>query len=81
VPQPAPIHIVHDLYGGAYGKPIAPAEDAAARCLSRTGIVVDATYSAKALAAAIGVAERDGGTTLFWLTFDGRWLRRSVALR
>jgi len=37
---------------------------------------VDATYGAKALAAAVALAKQHRGTTLFWLSFDGRWLRR-----
>lgn len=82
VPPPAPVHVVHAFYGGAYGRATTAAERVAERCMARTGIAVDATYSAKALAAAIAVAA-EGGPTLFWLTFDGRWLPRAarVALR
>jgi 1-aminocyclopropane-1-carboxylate deaminase/D-cysteine desulfhydrase-like pyridoxal-dependent ACC family enzyme len=83
VAPPAPIRIVHEFFGGAYGRSIPPGEEAARRLSAATTIAVDATYSAKALAAAIGIAEREGGTTLFWLSFDGRWLSPStrVALR
>ena len=35
---------------------------------------LDATYSAKACAAALALAAAEPGPTLFWLTFDGRWL-------
>jgi hypothetical protein len=38
--------------------------------------VVDPTYGAKALAAAVALAGERGGTTLFWLSFDGRWMAR-----
>jgi 1-aminocyclopropane-1-carboxylate deaminase/D-cysteine desulfhydrase-like pyridoxal-dependent ACC family enzyme len=83
VAPPVPIRIVHEFFGGAYGRSVPPGEDAARRLSGATGIATDPTYSAKALAAAIGIAEREGGTTLFWLSFDGRWLPPSarVALR
>jgi hypothetical protein len=37
-----------------------------------TGLQLDATYSAKAMAAALAVPTRE--RVLFWLTFDARWL-------
>jgi hypothetical protein len=41
----------------------------------RGGPVLDGTYSAKALAAALAHARRaPDERVLFWLTFDGRWL-------
>ena len=82
VDAPAPVRVVHSFYGGAYGRKVPVAESAAERCLTETGIAVDSTYSAKALAAAISIAREEGGTTLFWLSFDGRWLgtRDRVAL-
>lgn len=63
----------HDNYfGGAYGR----ATDAGARAaaeLARTHrLVTDTTYGAKAFAAAMAL--RGHGVTLFWNTFDGRWL-------
>lgn len=73
VAQPVPIRVVHHFYGGAYGRATA-AGDVATQRASRSGIAIDATYSAKALAAAIDLAELHKGTTLFWLSFDGRWL-------
>jgi len=79
-PRPGAIRIVHDFYGGAYGRATAAGTDAASRALARTGIEIDPTYGAKALAAAMTLHERAGGTTLFWLSFDGRWLRGVVAL-
>ena len=74
VPRPDPARLVVDReqYGGAYGR-ATEAGRAAARWISTTaGIPADATYSAKALAAAM---KAGGGHTLFWLTFDGRALR------
>jgi 1-aminocyclopropane-1-carboxylate deaminase/D-cysteine desulfhydrase-like pyridoxal-dependent ACC family enzyme len=70
------MRVVHDFFGGAYGRSTAEGERVAADCLERTGIVVDPTYGAKALAAAVMLANERGGTTLFWLSFDGRWMAR-----
>lgn len=76
VPRPAKdaLLIVHEYYGGAYGRETIAGAEIARRCAELTGIPVDPTYGAKALAAATAIAARDGGTTLFWLSFDGRWL-------
>ena len=70
------LRIVHNVYGGAYGRPLPAGTEAANALREITGIRLDWTYSAKAFAAALDVAraEPDGGPTLFWLTFDGRWL-------
>ena len=77
---PAPdanrIRVVHDFFGGAYGRPTAEGDRVARDCIEQTGIVVDTTYGAKALAAAIGLANERHGTTLLWLSFDGRWMAR-----
>jgi hypothetical protein len=70
--SPEHFRIVHDVYGGAYGRPLAAGDRAAAILLPR-GLALDATYSAKACAAAIALAA-EPGRTLFWLTFDGREL-------
>jgi 1-aminocyclopropane-1-carboxylate deaminase/D-cysteine desulfhydrase-like pyridoxal-dependent ACC family enzyme len=68
--------IVHNVYGGAYGRPLAAGTEAAAMLRELSGIRLDSTYSAKAFVAALEAAraEPGGGPTLFWLTFDGRWL-------
>lgn len=68
------IRVLHREYGGAYGRATATGEAAARRCRTALRITLDATYSAKALAAALALAESEGGTTLYWLTFDGRWM-------
>ena len=73
LPPPVAVRVVHDAYGGAYGRPL-PAGTAAARRLDPAlAARLDATYSAKAAAAALALVARPG-PTLFWLTFDGRGL-------
>lgn len=76
LPRVAPdrLAVVHDVYGGAYGRPLAAGEDAAALLHERAGLTLDSTYSAKAAAAALALARSAPGPTLFWLTFDGRGL-------
>jgi 1-aminocyclopropane-1-carboxylate deaminase/D-cysteine desulfhydrase-like pyridoxal-dependent ACC family enzyme len=70
------IRVVHDAYGGAYGRELAAGRDAATRFRAEIGTSLDATYSAKALAAALAIAGgKNSGVTLFWLTFDGRVLQ------
>ena len=78
VPRPstASVRVVHEFFGGAYGRVTVEGERVAGECLARTGIVVDPTYGAKALAAAMALASERRGTTLFWLSFDGRWMAR-----
>ena len=81
------VRLVHDAYGGAYGRPHPASERAAAQLLESTGIALDTTYSAKAFAialASIGAGDaspgvRAMGPTLFWLTFDARWMQREAA--
>jgi D-cysteine desulfhydrase len=61
------IEVAEGVYGGAYGRalPGAPAR-------TPTGIPLDPTYSAKAFVAALESARTKN--TLFWLTFDSRWM-------
>jgi D-cysteine desulfhydrase len=66
------VEVVHDVYGGAYGRPLPAGDRAAARLMDWRAVRLDATYSAKALAAAMTIADHTEGPTLFWLTFDGR---------
>ena len=69
------VRVVHDVYGGAYGRVSPTAAEAAAAMERASGLVLDATYGAKAFDAALRVARSEGGVTLFWSTFDARWLR------
>jgi D-cysteine desulfhydrase len=87
-PPPERVRLAHDVHGGAYGRPHPAAERAAAQLLESTGIALDATYSAKAFAMALesigetgdaGAGLRAPGPTLFWLTFDARWMQREAA--
>lgn len=69
------VRVVHEAYAGAYGR-VSPLGMEAAAAMERvSGMRLDATYSAKALAIALRVARRTDGVTLFWSTFDARWLR------
>jgi D-cysteine desulfhydrase len=77
--DPARVRVVHDVYGGAYGRPLANAEEGVALASRLLGARLDGTYSAKAFAAALSLVrqQRQRGelaTTLFWLTFDARWM-------
>jgi D-cysteine desulfhydrase len=66
--------IVHDAYGGAYGRALPAAISAARELEASTGIRLDDTYSAKAFVVALSLAHSSDGTTLFWNTFDSRLL-------
>jgi D-cysteine desulfhydrase len=68
------IRVAHEAYGGAYGRVSPLGAEAAAIMERSTGLRLDATYSAKAFAIALRVAQSNGHT-VFWLTFDARWLR------
>ena len=66
--------IVHDAYGGAYGRPLPAAQDAARALERTTAIRLDDTYSSKAFVVALSLAHSANGPTLFWNTFDSRLL-------
>ncbi|HUQ81143.1 MAG TPA: pyridoxal-phosphate dependent enzyme [Gemmatimonadaceae bacterium] len=66
--------VSHDLYGGAYARPHPTAEHAAVLVDALRGWRLDATYSAKAFAVALDVAAAHSTPTLFWMTFDARWM-------
>jgi hypothetical protein len=80
--RPTRILVDHNVYGGAYGRPLAAGARAAT--LFRTAYetedpsasppVLDGTYAAKAAAAALVCAgQRAGGArVMLWITFDGR---------
>ena len=79
VPRREALHVVHARYGGGYGRPLAAGTVAARFFASRAfagspGLVLEATYTAKAAAEALARARESDGTTLFWNTFDGRVL-------
>lgn len=60
------LEVVHDAYGGAYGRPHPVAEEAARALRDRTGLRLDSTYGAKAWMAALRLAS--AGPVLFWVT-------------
>jgi D-cysteine desulfhydrase len=68
----AMVAVAHETFGGAYGRETPDGRAAAERARMAAGITVDATYSAKALAHAVKLAQ--DAVTLFWLTFDARAL-------
>jgi D-cysteine desulfhydrase len=65
-PEPA-FEIAEGVYGGAYGRTLPGAPRT-----TENGLVLDPTYSAKAFVTAIQSARE--ARTLFWLTFDSRWM-------
>jgi D-cysteine desulfhydrase len=73
--RPGALRVVHEAYGGAYGRATPLATEAATLMERVSGLRLDATYSAKAFAIAIRVARAEPGPTVFWSTFDARWLR------
>ena len=81
VPELAPeaVAVVHDVYGGAYGRALPAGEEIARQLEVWRGIALDATYSAKAMAAAVALHRRHEVPTLFWLTFDARALRGAAS--
>ena len=77
--DPGRVRVVHDVYGGAYGRPLAKAEEGVALASRLLGARLDGTYSAKAFAAALSLVRQqrrrgEMAGTLFWLTFDARWM-------
>lgn len=72
IPQSPRVRVVHTAYGGAYGRATEAGRLAAARLRKAHRVGADATYAAKALAVAL--AERGEGVSVFWLTFDARWM-------
>ena len=78
--DPARLQVVDGHFGGAYGRETDEGRAAAARFRrEHTSAALDPTYSAKAFAAAL--ARCDGSPTIFWLTFDARWLGTPDARR
>ena len=65
--------VEHGEYGGAYGRETERGREAVRWMRATHGVSLDATYSAKALAAVLSVPVP--GPTLFWLTYDARAIR------
>lgn len=81
-PDAARLRIVHGAYGGAYGRETTAGRDAASRFDHWSDTTIDATYGAKALSVALDEASTSTleRPSLFWVTFDGRWLRSPAEL-
>ena len=73
--RPDRMVVSHELYGGAYARPHPTAEHAAVLVNSLRGWRLDATYSAKAFGVALDLAAAESTPTLFWMTFDSRWMK------
>jgi D-cysteine desulfhydrase len=75
VPRLSPdrLQVVEGYFGGAYGRETSDGRAAAQRFRDGHGpAALEPTYTAKAFAAALAAC--DGEPTVFWLTFDSRWL-------
>lgn len=68
------IRVLHRFYGGAYGRPLGAAQEVRREFERATGVLLDDTYGAKAFAAAVELAQTSDAATLYWLTFDARWV-------
>lgn len=74
-PDTTRFSVERDAYGGAYGRETQAAREAAERLLDAGGPRLESTYSGKAFGVALDLARRaPHRRTLFWLTFDARWL-------
>jgi 1-aminocyclopropane-1-carboxylate deaminase/D-cysteine desulfhydrase-like pyridoxal-dependent ACC family enzyme len=71
--------VTHDVYAGAYGRPLPRAESLTAGLERDTGVILDPTYSGKSFVAAVDIAATVTSPTLYWLTFDARSLRHAGA--
>lgn len=75
---PGRFRVEPGFYGGAYGRELPAAREAASRFRAvHPGAMLDATYSAKACAAALACC--DDRPTLFWLTFGPQPVPRDAA--
>lgn len=75
VPRVSPdrLEVVEGYFGGAYGRETSDGRAAGDRFRGgHAPATLEPTYTAKAFAAAM--ARCDGEPTLFWLTFDSRWM-------
>jgi D-cysteine desulfhydrase len=74
------IEIDHSAWSGAYARPHPGAAARADLILRERGLVLDATYSAKACSVAVQGLDRADGPTLYWHTFDARWMTDAPTL-
>jgi hypothetical protein len=71
--SPDRLQVAEGYFGGAYGRETSEGRAAAERFRDGHGpTTLEPTYTAKTFAAALATC--DGEPTLFWLTFDSRWL-------
>jgi 1-aminocyclopropane-1-carboxylate deaminase/D-cysteine desulfhydrase-like pyridoxal-dependent ACC family enzyme len=71
-----------EQYGGAYARETRASRTSQELMIARDGPVLEGTYSAKALAAALAHARTaPHERVLYWLTFDGRWLDTGASAR
>jgi D-cysteine desulfhydrase len=71
--SPGRLQVVEGYFGGAYGRETSEGSAAAERFRDgHAPATLEPTYTAKGFAAAL--ANCDGEPTVFWLTFDSRWL-------
>lgn len=74
VSDPSRLRVVHDVYGGSYGRTLEASKEPARIMQRSMGLELDDTYSAKAWTAALTEADSRRGPVLFWLTFDAKCL-------
>jgi D-cysteine desulfhydrase len=68
--DPSRLRVVHDVYGGAYGRTLESSRSPAKLLHMTMRLRVDDTYTAKAWTAALNENISRDGPLLFWLTFD-----------
>jgi D-cysteine desulfhydrase len=74
LPDSSRLRVVHNVYGGAYGRALAAATAPAKLLHDAMGLTLDDTYSAKAWTAVLNEQKSSKGPVLFWLTFDAKCL-------
>ena len=74
LPDPSALRVVHDVYGGAYGRALAESRVPAKLLHDAMGLTLDDTYSAKAWTAVLNEQRGNKRHVLFWLTFDATCL-------
>lgn len=68
------VAIDHSMFTDAYARPHPAAMALADVVMRERGVILDATYSAKACYAAVRRLSPGRPTVLFWHTFDARWM-------